>query len=624
MKSPIRLAKMKRWRKTKEHIGAVRRHQERLAKEQRTRLETEFQQEQHRKRVANLTRLSQRLRQQVKNSEIIIGKLRRKIEMIEKGEEKNEEKNDDEPDGSTSGSTDPADDDYDPTDDSDTNLSNQGIADVMRRAAGTKTQFQMLTRHTEFQFAWLGAQMVPYITTTTLDGKEYKEKAADDSTWVVSALEQLFVTLVWARHNKSLGFWAFFFQLPVRYVQKIIRRVTAAGARWARGRIHLPSEAEAKALLKDLESTQWLKEHAQVLHIDGTPWRTKTPSRPIDPSPAEREQYDKLVTSLHSFKHKISAVDIIVVCDSLGRLVFVDGPFVGTESQHFKTFKAKLREHLRTVGLPISSDAGFQLNDATVGADERCKHYQTVGPTVVRLAKFVLTNSTYFDAEKVDFFQKIMDSTRFVSIGRSVVETSLRFLKFFEIFKYWHGRIEGVDELGRYSVRMSEVLQFLAAATAKLIEDSPLRDKATFRLTKPDGAKYDFGYPDGATVHELISKCAKQFLPKGRSVEEALKEAERQAAAKKEELELAKALNDGARGPAKKRKVQKAKNKAAAAPPLPEIVPPEPEDDVVYADDVDDEIDEAIKFTSNRQRARLASAAIASAQLAARREKKKM
>jgi hypothetical protein len=126
------------------------------------------------------------------------------------------------------GSKDPTHVDYDPPSDSDSNLRSDGVAAVTQRAAGSKTQFQMLTRHTEAQFLWLAREMLHYIRTTTLDGKEYTEKAADDTKWIVSASQQLFITLVWARHNKAFSFWAFFFQLPARYVQKIVRRVTAA------------------------------------------------------------------------------------------------------------------------------------------------------------------------------------------------------------------------------------------------------------------------------------------------------------------------------------------------------------------------------------------------------------
>jgi hypothetical protein len=245
---------------------------------------------------------------------------------------------------------------------------------------------------------------------------------------------------------------------------------------------------------------------------------------------------------------------------------------------------------------------------------------------VVRLGKFVLNNQEYFDADKVDFFQKIMDSTRFVSQGRSVVETTIRQLKLFEVFKHWRGRIENVDELGRYSVRMSEVLQFLASVTAKLIDDTPLRKldgDGAFRLTVPAGAKHQFGYPDGATVHQLIKKCAQQFVPNGRSVEDALSVAHKQAEAKRKQRQLE--LDVGT--PKAKRKLaaneQPAQKKRRM--PLPDIVPPEPneDDDVVYADDVDDDVDEPIKFTSKGQAARAASAAIAKTKLLQRRQEKK-
>lgn len=83
---------------------------------------------------------------------------------------------------------------------------------------------------------------------------------------------QLFITLVWARRYPSFAFLAFFFQLPARYVAKVIRRVTAAGARWAEGRLRLPETvAEAAALVKDHEAIQHDNNCKQILNLVATP-----------------------------------------------------------------------------------------------------------------------------------------------------------------------------------------------------------------------------------------------------------------------------------------------------------------------------------------------------------------
>jgi hypothetical protein len=47
------------------------------------------------------------------------------------------------------------------------------------------TAFNLLTRHTREQVDRLARAVLPFITTTTLDGKEYKQKASDGDHWIV-------------------------------------------------------------------------------------------------------------------------------------------------------------------------------------------------------------------------------------------------------------------------------------------------------------------------------------------------------------------------------------------------------------------------------------------------------
>lgn len=615
-----RAAKMVRRRKMKGGAAALKKHKQKLAREHVAKLKSEHEREVQRKAVQTQVRLRQKTEQKMRAVLAQLVRARQKLDYFEKETTEEENENSEHDDDSTQGSSDPSDEDYDPTGDTDTHLSNAGVADVMRRADEHVHTFNLLTRHTRKQFDRLARAVHPFITTTTLDGEKYKQKAAEGDAWVVTADQQLFITLVWAKHYPSFAFLAFFFQLPARYVQKVVRRVTAAGARWASGKLRLPNEVEAAALRAELQPRQVSAEHPQILHIDGTPIRVKTPKRPAgDLSADEKAEYNALVRSLTNYKHKTIAVDLIVIADSLGRLVFIDGPYVGTEAAHLKEFKTELRNHLRKVNLPIASDAGFQLNDATVPVAERCLHYQSVGPTVVRLAKFVLNNAPYFPEDKVAFFQQMMDSTRFVSGPRAVIETTIRFLKLFAVLRQWRGRVERVDVMGIYSVRLSEVVQFVGAITAELINDSPLRGPE-WRMQLPVGAKFTFGYPDNLTVHQLVSKCAEKFGT-GRSVEDAIKVAVKQAAAKKAELEGAPPA------PGKSRKSATGKRKVTENEkeklPLPDIVPVDDDDTIFAADVDDDDDDEPVKFSSNRQAARQASKAEHAKVLAAKRARQK-
>lgn len=168
------------------------------------------------------------------------------------------------------------------------------------------------------------------------------------------------------------------------------------------------------------------------------------------------------------------AVNVLIITDMRGRVLWLKGPYLGTELAQLAECKPALRAHLRRLDLPIASDAGFVMNDSGVPENEWCTHYQTVGPSMIRLAKFVVDNHQYFDSDKVDFFQRIYDSTRYISQGRSVVQHTIDHLKTFAVFREtWRGRIEGHDELGLYSTRLSHVVQFIGAVVSRCIDNCP-------------------------------------------------------------------------------------------------------------------------------------------------------
>jgi hypothetical protein len=524
---------------------------------------------------------------------------------------------------SETGSADPNDYDYDPRSDSDSNLRNHGVIDVMRRAALFKTTHNLLTGHSVEQFESLAQDLKAFIINTTLKGELCAAERTDVDHWPISPKMQLFITLVWARRYPPFAFLAFFFQLPARYVAKVIRRVTAAGARWAEGRLRLPeTAAEAAALVKDHEAIQHDNYCKQVLNLDGTPIRVKTPVRPRDMTPLQKAEYNALYKKLTNAKHHVRAVNVLIITDMRGRILWLKGPYIGTEGAQLAECKPALRAHLRRLDLPIASDAGFVMNDTDVPENEWCTHYQTVGPSMIRLTKFVVDNHQYFDSDKVDFFQRIYDSTRYISQGRSVVEHTIGHLKTFAVFREtWRGRIEGHDELGLYSARLSHVVQFIGAVVSRCINDTPKRD-SNFKLGQPVGAKHYYGYPNNVPVQKLITLAARKFIPgvKGenssRSVVDALKVAQRMAAEQK------RAMEEGDVHVAKKaRRSVKFGTKAM----LPDIVPPEEEepdgDDTIYAANVDPDEDDDLVFRSKGRENRLQSKKEAEAKLAIRRER---
>lgn len=494
------------------------------------------------------------------------------------------------------------DSEFDSIDDNNPHLINDGVVDVMRRAAKVRTTHNMLTGLTVAQFESLAEEMYDFIANTTLTGEKCITERSDVEHWVISPPMQLFITLVWARRYEPFAFLAFFFQLPARYVAKMVRRVTAAGARWAAGRLCWPqNEAEAAALIEDHECLQYDNSNKQILNIGVTPIRVAS-----RPSPAEQEADDQ-----GNANHAVRAVNVLIITDLRGRIVWLRGPFVGTESAELAECKAELRAHLRRLDLPIASDAGFVMNEKGVPQNLWCSHYQTVDPSLMRLTKFVLDNDTYFDNAKVDFFQRIYDSTRYVSQGRGVVERAIGHLKTFAVFREtWRGRIKGVHELDMYSVCLSDVVQFIGAVVARRIDDIPKRD-ADFKLSRPAGAKYYYGYPGSMSVEKLMKPAARQFVPRqfvprvqgensSRSIKRALVVAEKGAAAAKRALEC---------GEVQQQKKARRGTQSGAKAKLPDIVPPEDKeaaagDDTIYAADVDPDEDDELVFRCSRKGAR--------------------
>jgi hypothetical protein len=140
------------------------------------------------------------------------------------------------------GSSDPHDEDFDPLDDCDANLCSFRLRQLMERASLSKTTFNMLTGHTEEEFENLARDMHNFIAGTTLTGEKIARGSHQDVSWTVRPREQLFVTLVWLRWSFTYAFLSFFVSLPARYVQKIIKRCTAALAR-ASGRRDRPTRS---------------------------------------------------------------------------------------------------------------------------------------------------------------------------------------------------------------------------------------------------------------------------------------------------------------------------------------------------------------------------------------------
>lgn len=400
------------------------------------------------------------------------------------------------------GSSDPHDEDFDPLDDSDSNLCALRLRQLMERASLFKTTFNMLTGHAQEEFENLASDMHNFIAGTTMTGDTIVRGSHQDVLWTVRPREQLFVTLVWLRWSFTYAFLSFFVSLPARYVQKIIKRCTAALARASgtmgfNGRFDFPKSKNEADELKKSQKTLGLYKNFPNVALDGMFLRVARPTRPANATAEQRRSHSTLITSLTNAKYKAVGVTVLVLTDvKSGRILLADGPFNGTESTLLKAKADELRKQLREFDLSVVSDAGLHVNVGKTPANERATFFQSCGPSLVRLAKLVTRNVDYLDAGIVEFFTQVYDSTRIASQYRIGVENSIRAARIFKVLSLtWRGRLEGVSPLGMYSISLSDVIRTVFMLTNRRLAKRPLRSDE-FKVKAPDGdVSKVYGYP---------------------------------------------------------------------------------------------------------------------------------
>lgn len=424
------------------------------------------------------------------------------------------------------GSADPNDENFDPLDDSHASLDASGLRWIMERAQQFKTTFKMLTGHTKEDFEKLDVDMYKYIIETTMTGEKTQNSPANVALWKTRPREQLFVTLVWLRWHFTYAFLSFFTSLPARYVQKIVKRCTAAMARASgtmgfNGGFDFPTSQGDADKLKESQETLGLYKTWPHVALDGMFLRVARPTRPADADADQRRDHNAIIKSLTNAKYKAIGVTVLVLTDvKSGRILLAEGPFIGTESTLLKEKADELRERLRAFDLSVVADAGLHVNVAKTPVGKRATFYQSSGPSLVRLAKLVTRNVPFLDADKVSFFEKVYDSTRIASQYRIGVENSIRAARLFKVLSLtWRGRLDGVRPLGMYSVSLSDVIRAVFMLTNRRLDERPLRNNQ-FKVKPPDGdVSKEYGYPkmsDGKEVTNMKNvelAATRQFIP---------------------------------------------------------------------------------------------------------------
>lgn len=396
----------------------------------------------------------------------------------------------------------------------DGDVSDTGVQAVFDDAWRSPTQFRHLTGLTVAEYDDLRDWMLPFILSTSNEGKPMLRKARDEQ-WKVKPRLQLFVTVVWLRLYFPIWFAAFFFKLPLRYVYKILKRCVPALARalnelpYAKGGMPTAEEikkiAESEAPMQIGGVTMQTALDGMHLPIQG---RQKKPSMTKE----ERAKVDEFQQTFKNAKHQVLATNVLVLVSAGGRLLRFWGPHLGAhEATHLKE-DCDLADFLKQHGISVVADAGLCVNTAKRHSS---KAFFTVGPKLVRLTKFVLNNKEKFKPETVQFFEEIYDSTRIASKIRIVVENWIGAARIWRVLRdVWRGYVGDPDGAPLYGLTQSDVLQ----AVFLLVNIRMLKRPLRAANWKPDVSKMPsavYKYPgQHVNAKTLESAAALHFVQK--------------------------------------------------------------------------------------------------------------
>lgn len=323
-----------------------------------------------------------------------------------------------------------------------------------------------------------------------------------------------------------LWFIADYFSIPERYAQKVVKRAmcgmqrAVVDVRLGLGGVKWWSDNEVAAKKKSQERFHFKNVCVGDVAIDGMHWQIQPPSKK-GKTAEEKAEIDKTLSLLKNQKHKCYAVNLMPIADMSGRFLHVDGPFLGQESTHLKEMqvvdKESLAETLKRQNLKVLADAGLCVEKKSNAEKGKGILVYSVGPSLVRLAKFVVSNAGAFEKKVVEFFTKVYNSTRIASRLRIVVENSIGFARRYRIVCHPFRGKGGIDgKGGLYSVSMvtiKDVLFFLCNFRMHTGHRMRPDDWKPDFSSLPDDAEY--GYPGNAiNARALEDAAAKQILVK--------------------------------------------------------------------------------------------------------------
>ena len=364
-------------------------------------------------------------------------------------------------------------------------------------------------------------KFVPIIKCTNNEGQEAKQ-ALKPEQWSHPPEQQLFVTMVWLRLYLPYVHMCGFFGLKLRYLPKVLKRCVGAILRAIKGRhvpdswlVRWPGDNEAREQLHRDQKEIYAKAGITVATVvDGmhlvVPVRAKTSIM----SKTQRKKIDDIIKQLKNGKHKVYATNLIVVVDLRGRLLLVDGPYAGGEGAQLR--ECDLRQLLIDGDLSVAADAGLHVN---VKDDKAIVPlFFTVGPSLIRLAKLVVTHKDQVPADVYKHFYQIYHSSRIVSRLRIVVENTIAYLRKWRCLRdsFRHHAGDWCGGLGQYGVTQRDVAKIVSVLANSAMDQDGGAPRASDWVPELSDIPNDFkyGYPDNPVNAKLLEAPSAKLIYK--------------------------------------------------------------------------------------------------------------
>lgn len=301
-------------------------------------------------------------------------------------------------------------------------------------------QFQKMVKLNLEQFKNVLSAIVPILENLTTAGVPRQRARSGEPT--ISFRTMLFLTLFWLRHYPTDEVLSAFFYLDKRHITRAISTTLQVLAQTLDSKLRWPSDMEMEQLANKFSGMHNGKFPGLSCVIDGTEIKISRPSS---------SQYQQ---GLYSKKKKQFSVNVLIICDLIGNILYVSPHQDGAHDQaHWN--KLNLRHFFENKSFGIAGDGGFFFN-------RQHDLIKIIGYTPFKRPPHgVLTDE-----------QKLFN--RRLSEIRVIVENVTSKLKDWKILR---GTYRHYSKTKLNAIDLDLVVKVAAALTQLLIEKKPLRNE---------------------------------------------------------------------------------------------------------------------------------------------------